>query len=111
MVVVGGGGGEAGGVVVFVVGGVVVMVVGVVVLVVGGMVAGGEVAGLVGAGVPEGFDVLDVLDGFVVPGDTGVAGTDVGAGAEDFPLARTANQACSTFCPAAIPFLVSLTKP
>ena len=125
-------GGLVGGVVVggAVVGGVVVGGA-----FVGGDVAGGEVAGgdLVEGAVVGGDDVP--LPGvFVAAGDVVAVAeppspapalpalpalplppppvvVDVGAGtdADDFPLERTANQSFSTPCPAASPFLASLT--
>jgi hypothetical protein len=107
-----------------VVGGCVVVVVGgCVVVVVGGGVVGGEVDCVTGAVVPlvdDGEelavdeDVVGVFD--VVPGvlePPPVAGEDVvgaAADADDLPLDSAADQSLSTPCPAAWPFLLSLTN-
>ena len=99
-------------------------------VVAGGAVAGGDVAGgdLVADGAVVGDEAelplpgVFVGDGVVVPVPVLERGLELGAappveagagadaGAEDFPLERAANQSCSTPCPLASPFLVSLTK-
>jgi hypothetical protein len=108
-------------------GGLVVVVVGGAVVggaVVGGAVAGGDV--VTGVDLVTGGAVVEVELAAPVPIDVvgaagiGVAGVaapdpegdvvEVDFGADDFPSERTANQALSTPCPVASPFLVSLTK-
>ena len=101
-------------------------------VVAGGAVAGGDVTGgdLAADGAVVGDEVgLPLAGVFVVVGavvpvlglelEVGVeaappveldAGAGADLGADDFPLERTANQSCSTPCPLASPFLVSLTK-
>jgi hypothetical protein len=117
-----------------------VVVAGGGVVVVGGAVVGGAVVGgaVVGGAVVGGGDVtgVDLVTGgavvevelaapvpMAVVGIADVAGVvgvvapapedgvvEVDFGADDFPSERTANQALSTPCPVASPFLVSLTK-
>jgi hypothetical protein len=105
--------------------------------VVGGAVVGGAVVGgvVVGGGDVTGVDletggIVVEVEAAPLPeevvGDAGVVGVagavvvvppvpddgevEVDFAADDFPSERTANQALSTPCPLASPFLVSLTN-
>ena len=79
------------------------MLTGGVVVVIGRDVVGVDVAGVVAVA-----GALPVV--CVVAAVAPVVGVVAGSRAEDFPLARTANHSCSTFCPVAWPLFLSLTK-